>query len=231
MTLVQSNGKHAEALDKSNKLLNYVNKQNENVVHDKKAIISNIHSNIGNAHLEMGKYALALQSHQRDLELSKSSENKDGVSRAYENIGRVYARNGKYKDALQVWEKKLPMAENDMEKAWLYHEIGRCHIELGNYDTAIDFGKRCLEYSDKINDAVWQLNAVVLIAQSLAKKDNEASLTSAVEHFNRAIEMTEKQSESLRLHFSRARRRIFCLLIENIFIFVCAKVTRWPAAH
>lgn len=47
-----------------------------------------------------------------------------------ENIGRVYARNGKYKEALEVWEKKLPLVESDMEKAWLYHEIGHCHLEL-----------------------------------------------------------------------------------------------------
>ncbi len=52
-------------------------------------------------------------------------DNKEGISRSYENIGRVYARNGKYKDAVSVWEMKLPLAENDMEKAWLYHEIGK----------------------------------------------------------------------------------------------------------
>ena len=50
---------------------------------------------------------------------------QEGISRSYENIGRVYARNGKYKDAVSVWEMKLPLAENDMEKAWLYHEIGK----------------------------------------------------------------------------------------------------------
>lgn len=61
------------------------------------------------------------------------SENREGISRAYENIGRVYARNGKYKDAIDVWERKLPFAETNMEKAWLYHEIGRCHLETGNY--------------------------------------------------------------------------------------------------
>lgn len=56
---------------------------------------------------------------------------KEGVSRAYENIGRVYARNGKYKEALKVWAQKLPLASDSVEKAWLYHEIGRCHLELG----------------------------------------------------------------------------------------------------
>ena len=64
---------------------------------------------------------------------NNKSDNKEGISRALENIGRVYARNGKYKEAVEVWEKKLPLAESDLEKAWLYHEIGRCYLETGIY--------------------------------------------------------------------------------------------------
>ncbi len=67
---MQNNGKHAESLDKSNKLMAYTNKQSESVVQDKKNLICNIHSNIGNAHLEMGQYEPALQAHKKDLEIS-----------------------------------------------------------------------------------------------------------------------------------------------------------------
>lgn len=59
-------------------------------------------------------------------------DQKDGMSRALENIGRVYARNGKYKEAIDVWEKKMTyLGENNLEKAWLFHEIGRCNLEIG----------------------------------------------------------------------------------------------------
>lgn len=68
---MQTAGKHNESLDKSNKLMSYVNKLSDTQIQDKKAILSNIHSNIGNAYLEMGQYDLALQAHQKDLELSK----------------------------------------------------------------------------------------------------------------------------------------------------------------
>ncbi len=57
------------------------------------------------------------------------SDNQEGISRAYENIGRVYARSGKFKEALDIWNKKLPLVESEMEKAWLYHEIG---IDISN---------------------------------------------------------------------------------------------------
>lgn len=121
-------------------------------------------------------------------------DNKEGVSRSYENIGRVYARNGKYKDAVSVWEMKLPLAENDMEKAWLYHEIGRCHLEMGDFDVAKDFGKKSLECAEKINDEVWQLNATVLIAQSEVKLGDIDNLNNAISNFEKAFRMTEKQS-------------------------------------
>lgn len=67
---MQSNDKHAESLDKANKLLTYTNKQSENAVPDKNKIISTIYSNIGNAHLEMAQYEAALQAHKKDLEIS-----------------------------------------------------------------------------------------------------------------------------------------------------------------
>jgi hypothetical protein len=67
---VQTAGKHSESLDKANKLLSYANKQNESQLPEKKEITSHIHSNIGNAYLEMGKYAQALEAHNKDLSLS-----------------------------------------------------------------------------------------------------------------------------------------------------------------
>jgi hypothetical protein len=51
--------------------LAYVNPLNNKQLSGKREIIANIHSNIGNAHLEMGNYDLALQAHQKDLDISK----------------------------------------------------------------------------------------------------------------------------------------------------------------
>ena len=114
----------------------------------------------------------------------------------------MYARNGKYKEALQAWEKKLPMTETDMEKAWLYHEIGRCHLELGNYDKAIENGKKSLDCAERLSDENsseklnWTINAIVLIGQSKSKLDTVEELSQAIEYFERAISIAEKQSKS-----------------------------------
>ena len=68
--LVQNMGRYSESLLKCDNLMNFVNKLPEKYEKDKPRLIGNIHSNKGNAYLELGKYDLALQSHQKDLEIA-----------------------------------------------------------------------------------------------------------------------------------------------------------------
>lgn len=67
------------------------------------------------------------------------------------------------------WEKKLPLVKTPLESTWLRHEIGRCHLEMGNYDEARGYGEQSLEAAEEAEDEVWQLNASVLIAQADGK--------------------------------------------------------------
>ena len=67
---------------------------------------------------------------------------------------------------LYRWEEKLPMSKSSLESTWLYHEIGRCHLEMGKHSEAKDYGEKSLKAAEEANDDVWQLNASVLIAQS-----------------------------------------------------------------
>ncbi len=97
------------------------------------------------------------------------SNNDDGRSRALDNLGRVYARIGKFDLAVEHWKEKLPLVKSPLEATWLYHEIGRCYLELGNHQEARDFGEKSLEAAREAEDNVWQLNASVLIAQSEGK--------------------------------------------------------------
>ncbi len=58
------------------------------------------------------------------------------------------------------------MSKSPLESTWLYHEIGRCHLELGNYEKAKEYGEKSLASAQEADDPVWQLNATVLIAQA-----------------------------------------------------------------
>lgn len=84
-------------------------------------------------------------------------------------MGRVYARIGKFDAAVEHWTQKLPLIKTPLEATWLYHEIGRCHLELGHYQEARDFGEKSFKAAQEAGDDMWQLNASVLIAQSEGK--------------------------------------------------------------
>lgn len=64
------------------------------------------------------------------------------------------------------WEKKIPLVRGDLEKTWLFHEIGWCYLELGRYEDARDYGARSAAAASQTADKKWQINANVLAAQS-----------------------------------------------------------------
>ena len=64
------------------------------------------------------------------------------------------------------WEEKLPTTKSALENTWLYHEIGRCHLEMNHAAEAKEYGEKSLEAATEAADELWQLNASVLIAQS-----------------------------------------------------------------
>ena len=64
------------------------------------------------------------------------------------------------------FQEKVTMATTPDENSWLFHELGRCHLELGNYDQAKAHGEKSLTAAQEGSDLAWQLNACVLVAQA-----------------------------------------------------------------
>uniref|UniRef100_A0A8C4LQA6 Outer dynein arm-docking complex subunit 4 n=1 Tax=Equus asinus asinus TaxID=83772 RepID=A0A8C4LQA6_EQUAS len=127
----------------------------------------------------------ALQSHRKDLEIAKEYDLPDAKSRALDNIGRVFARVGKFQQAIDTWEEKIPLAKTTLEKTWLFHEIGRCYLELDQPWQAQNYGEKSQQCAEEEGDIEWQLNASVLVAQAQVKlRDFE----SAVNNFEKALE-------------------------------------------
>lgn len=96
-------------------------------------------------------------------------DNKVGKSRALDNLGRVHAKAGQYDRAIDKWMEKMPLIKTPLESTWLFHEIGRCHLELKNFQDAKEYGQKSLAAAQEADDQVWQLNATVLIAQAEGK--------------------------------------------------------------
>lgn len=64
------------------------------------------------------------------------------------------------------WEEKIPLAKTTLEKTWLFHEIGRCYLELDQAWQAQSYGEKSQQCAEEEGDIEWQLNASVLVAQA-----------------------------------------------------------------
>ncbi|NWQ81889.1 TTC25 protein, partial [Columbina picui] len=175
----------AESCRKAERVLKTIQGWSDDDVPNKNEIIGNLHSCIGNAQFEMGQMEAALRSHKVDLVLARQNKLPDALSRALDNIGRVYARIGKFQQAIESWEEKIPLAKSSLEKTWLFHEIGRCYLELNKAEVAQKYGERSLQSADEEGDVGWQLHAYVLMAQAQVNLKNYRS---AVINFEKALE-------------------------------------------
>uniref|UniRef100_A0A3B4DE83 Outer dynein arm-docking complex subunit 4 n=1 Tax=Pygocentrus nattereri TaxID=42514 RepID=A0A3B4DE83_PYGNA len=170
------------SLKKARDVLKTVQGWSEEALPNKSEVLGNLYSCIGNALMDLGDMDKALDNHLKDLELAQQSKLVDSKSRALDNIGRVYARIGKFQRAIEVWEEKVPLAQGGLEKAWLFHEIGRCYLELKRHMEARDYGTRSLSAADDISDENWQLNASVLVAQ--AECESKLNMLRLIKHPN-----------------------------------------------
>lgn len=51
----------------------------------------------------------------------------DIKSRALDFLGRSYALKGSFAEAAEVWDSRLAITKTSVERAYLFHEIGRCY--------------------------------------------------------------------------------------------------------
>ncbi|KAA0705826.1 Tetratricopeptide repeat protein 25 [Triplophysa tibetana] len=199
-----SAGNPEKSLKKSREVLKAVHGWSEEVLANKREVLGNLHSCIGNALMDLGNMDKALNHHKKDLELARQGNLTDSKSRALDNIGRVYARIGKFEQAIEVWEKKVPLACGGLEKAWLFHEIGHCYLELKRYTEARCYGLHSFEAADDIGDEKWQLNASVLSGQAELKLGNYKA---SVVNFEKALDRAKLlQDDSAREAIQKALR-------------------------
>ncbi|XP_044038496.1 outer dynein arm-docking complex subunit 4 [Siniperca chuatsi] len=187
-----TSGNAEGSLKKAEEVMKIVQGWSEKEVPNKKEVLGNLHSCIGNALIDLGDIDKALNHHQKDLELAKQCKLPDAMSRALDNIGRVYAQIGQFTQAIKFWEKKIPLVCGGLEKTWLFHEIGWCYLELNRHEEARDYGVCSVAAADEIADEKWQINANVLVAQSELKLGN---FESCVFHFERALTLAKLQED------------------------------------
>ncbi|XP_067869750.1 outer dynein arm-docking complex subunit 4 isoform X6 [Heterodontus francisci] len=182
--LLLTDGYAEDCKNKAIELVQIVKESSQRDVPNKVEFLGNLYNTIGLAQVELGDFEGALTSHQKDLQIARKYDIFEGKSRALDNIGRVYARIGEFAKAVEAWVEKEPLTKTNLERTWLFHEIGRCHLELNNYAEAGDYGIKALAMAEKAGDEEWKMNANVLVAQAELKQNNPQT---AVTYFEKAL--------------------------------------------
>ncbi|KAJ3086050.1 Tetratricopeptide repeat protein 25 [Quaeritorhiza haematococci] len=81
----------------------------------------------------------------------------------------------------------------ERERVWCLHDLGRCHLELGDNDRALEFGERCVDCAATIGDLKWVMNGHVLVAQARARK---GELHHASQRFKLALNLAHDHGDS-----------------------------------
>nr|XP_056720662.1 outer dynein arm-docking complex subunit 4 [Euleptes europaea] len=203
--MLLTSGCPERSCQKAEQVLKKIQGWSDDEIPNRSELLGNLYSCIGNAQIEMGNMGAALQSHRLDLDIARENDLTDAISRALDNIGRVYARMGSFQEAIDTWEEKIPLVKSNLEKTWLFHEIGRCYLEINKAAEARDYGEKSLACAEEEGDIEWQLNAGVLVAQAQVKMED---FHSAVTHFEKALEKAK------RIHNDAAQQAIIIALDE-----------------
>ncbi|XP_072104913.1 outer dynein arm-docking complex subunit 4 isoform X4 [Mobula birostris] len=180
-----ADGRASECMRMATELLDTLRGWTTREVPSKVEFLTHLYNTIGNAQVELGDVEGAMKSYQKDLRISRKYDNTDGISRALDNMGRVYARTGEFEKATEVWLEKEPLTKSSLERTWLFHEIGRCYLELKYHEGARDYGLKSLASAEKAGDEEWKMNSNVLVAQAEFKLGN---LQQAMTFFEQALE-------------------------------------------
>jgi len=148
----------------------------------------------GKALLEMGKLEEAIQRHKVEVRVSKQSGLTELKIRAMDNLAEAYVKNGQFDKALKIYSDRVKMSKGGSESAWLFHNWGRCLLEMSDLEGAEAKGKVALKNATQANDKAWQLNSKVLVAQAQLKS---RKLSDAEKTFTEALALAKSQEDEV----------------------------------
>ncbi|XP_067205877.1 outer dynein arm-docking complex subunit 4-like [Linepithema humile] len=151
-------------------------------------------------HAALGRHDRACSAVAMMVRLSKSTDDAALLSRALVTLGKVHLSFGHLEAAARVWERLSIHVEHPVLRAWMHHEIGRCHLETGKYAEALRKAVQCRECADEANSKKWTFHAGLLRAQCLAMLGRFAE---AYKELRVAAKISEEEGDTPTLSYIR----------------------------
>ncbi|XP_025074460.1 tetratricopeptide repeat protein 25-like [Pogonomyrmex barbatus] len=118
-------------------------------------------------HTALGRHDRACSNVAMMVRLSKESNDVVLLSHALVILGRVHLSFGHLEAAARALENLSIHVEHPVPRAWVHHEIGRCHLEMGKYVKGLRKATQCRECAEEANSKKWTFRAGLLRAQCL----------------------------------------------------------------
>ncbi|MBS0010146.1 MAG: SpoIIE family protein phosphatase [Bacteroidales bacterium] len=94
----------------------------------------------GEAYLDSGKYALAVESFMKAAGYCKTNNDQVNLGRAYTLIAETYNRQGNYENAKLYLQDAIDLFEQEKDSfrlSYALHNLGYLNCSMGQYDTAL----------------------------------------------------------------------------------------------
>lgn len=118
-------------------------------------ILGALNSNIGLVYESLKDWENALMFAQISLKYKLVERDTVGILKSYANIANIYYYQNKYTPALQNIRLAIKLADkynNEFQQASLYNDIGNIFSTLGNWDSALFYQKKALNFHERYKD-------------------------------------------------------------------------------
>ena len=157
--------------------------------------VANCYNEIGLIYYYQGKYAEALENHDRAMEIYKKVSGVDHpqVATSYSNMGLVYYELGEYDKSMECYDKALIIrkkvfGEEHPDVATVYNNMGNTYLDIGDFENALKCHNRALEISKKVLGE--NHPNVALSYTNLGMTYHfQGDFSKAMEYYNRALEI------------------------------------------
>ena len=129
---------------------------------------------------------------------AKTSGNSRFFTKSLVTLGIVHLSFGHLDAVCRAWELLFCHLEDLVPKAWLLHEMGRCHFESERYSKALKLALRCQKTAEEANSKKWILHGKLLSGQSLLKLGRFGE---ALEALKVSEIITEEEGDTLILSY------------------------------
>jgi tetratricopeptide (TPR) repeat protein len=158
-----------------------------------------IYGNLGKTYLLLANPSLGILYAEKAMQIMSAHDRWLEMCHLLQLIGSCYCYNGEYEEALQYFERILRMCDQFLVSSLLisraYHEIGICHMKLGNTEKAIHFLNQSLDVVEPGGLPDWEIGVV---HQSLCQTYLKCGdLVQAKKHILTALELLQDRKNFL----------------------------------